>query len=99
MAQVKEQERHLTEPEEKVLANLGKFIKHNRSLQQLDLSHTQLGPNLLREICITLRKAKSLLTLDVSGNLGVEPQDGAVREFISKRIRSKPDPYDLERLN
>ena len=39
------------------------------------------------------------MTLDVSGNLGVEPQDDATREYISQRIRCKPDPYDRERLN
>jgi hypothetical protein len=95
---LKEQADKLTSEEELICANIGKFIKHNKNLQQLDLSHTQLKPNLLREICITLRKAKSLLTLDVSGNLGQEPADTEVREFISQRIRCKPDPYDLERL-
>ena len=58
-----------------------------------------MGANLLRETCTTIRKAKSLLTIDVSGNLGVEPQDDAIREHISRRIRCKPDPFDRERLN
>ena len=95
---LKEQAEKLTDEEEIICENIGKFIKHNKNLQQLDLSHTQLKPRLLREICITLRKAKSLLTLNVSGNLGQEPADTEVREFISQRIRCKPDPYDLERL-
>ena len=62
---LKEQAEKLTSDEELICENIGKFIKHNKNLQQLDLSHTQLKPNLLRAICITLRKAKSLLTLDV----------------------------------
>jgi hypothetical protein len=95
---LKEQAEKLTTEEEVICENIGKFIKHNKNLQQLDLSHTQLKPHLLREICIILRKAKSLLTLNVSGNLGQEPADSEVREFISQRIRCKPDPYDLERL-
>ena len=44
-------------------------MKYNKNLLQLDLSHTGLQENLLRELVTCLRRSKSLLTLDVSGNL------------------------------
>jgi len=54
-----------------------------------------MGSNLLREIVTTLKRSKSLLVLNVSGNRGVTDD---VRNYLSERIRCKPDPYDLERF-
>ena len=48
--------------------SLGSFIKHNRSLQVLDLRNTQMTVQFLARLVPILRKAKSLLVLDVSGN-------------------------------
>ena len=64
-----EEEKALNEDEEEILENLGKFIKYNKCLLILDLSHTGLQENLLRELVTCLRRAKSLLILDLSGNL------------------------------
>ena len=63
----------------------------------MDLSHACIGPNLLRQIVSLLKRAKSLLTLDVSGNtVGITDK---VRKHLSKRIVCKLDPFDLERFN
>ena len=58
------------------------------------MSFTQLQTNLLREIVVQLRKSKSLLALDVSGNPGINDD---LRKFLSKRIRCKENPHELER--
>ena len=96
LEKVLEAEKQLDADEAEILENLGKFIKYNKFLQQLDLSHTGMRTNLLRELASCLRRAKSLLTLDLSGNPGVNNE---LRKYISDRIRCKPDPLDLERLN
>ena len=90
-----EEEKSLDEDEQEILQNLGKFIKHNSSLLQLDLSHTQLRANLLRELVTCLRRAQSLLTLDISGNPGVSDE---LRAYLERRVHCRPDPLDLERL-
>ena len=64
-----EAEKELDEDEEEILENLGKFIKYNKKLLQIDLSYTGLRENLLRELITCLTKTKSLLIFDVSGNL------------------------------
>jgi len=94
--QMIEEEKSLDEDEQEILQNLGKFIKHNNSLLQLDLSHTQLRANLLRELVTCLRRAQSLLTLDISGNPGVSDE---LRAYLERRLHCKQDPLDLERLN
>ena len=66
------------------------------NLLLLDLSHTGLKVNLLRELTSTLRKAKSLLCVDLTGNPGVTDKN---RKFLSERIRCKPDPYDKVRVS
>ena len=95
LEQMIEEEKSLDEYQEEVLDDLGKFIKYNKNLMQLNLSHTNLRSNLLRELVTCLRRAKSLLTLDVSGNDGIN--DG-LKAYLAKRIRCKPDPYDLGRF-
>jgi hypothetical protein len=55
-----------------------------------------LRTNLLREIVTSLRRARSLLTLDVSGNPGISIE---IREHLSKKVRCKENPYDLEKLH
>jgi len=58
------------------------------------MSFTQLQTNLLREIVVQLRKSKSLLALDVSGNVGINDD---LRKFLSNRIRCKANPHELDR--
>ena len=91
-----EEEERLTEDEEQIIENLGKFIKYNKQLLYLNLSHTQIGTNLLKRIVICLRRAMSLLVLDISGNIGITDQ---LREYLSGRIRCRQNPLDVERLN
>ena len=51
----------LTDDEEIILEHLGSFIKYNKKLLQLDMSHTGIKVNLLRELVSCLSKTKSLL--------------------------------------
>lgn len=50
---------------------LGKFIKRNKNLIHLDLSHTQLTEGMLWWIGSTLTRAPSLSSLHLSGNPGI----------------------------
>ena len=76
--------------------HLGKFLKYNKNLLQLDISHTLIRTNLLRELTTCLRRAKSLLTFNISGNPGISKE---LSSYLTKRIRCKPNPYDLKRLD
>ena len=75
--------------EENVIANLSKFIKHNKNLLHLDLSNTGLGEQSLNLIGTAVRRAKSLVCAHFSGNPGVtEP----LMEFLFERLRCKKTP-------
>lgn len=93
---LKMEQRALTDEEEDIVKHLGMFIKYNVALQELNLSHTSLGPNLLREIAYTIRKSRSLLTLHLTGNTaGINPKN---KKFLHKRLKCKPVPFELERF-
>ena len=96
MEDILEEEKALDEYEQETLDNLGKFIKYNKSLQELNISHCQIKFNLLRELLSCLRRSKSLLVINVNGNPGVTDE---LRHFIHEKIHCKEDPYDLERFN
>lgn len=61
----------LNELDQEMASNLTTFIKYNSGLTQLDLSHCEIGEKLLMEICCSLSKSKSLLTLEITGNQGI----------------------------
>ena len=61
-----------SDPEDKTMVeNLSKFIKYNKNLLHLDLSYTGLDELTLMTIGSTLRRAKSLLSIHLTGNPGV----------------------------
>jgi len=96
LADLIELDESLDEDEEEILQNLGKFMKNNKQLQEVNLSHCQIKHNLLRELCSCLRRSKSILVLNVNGNPGVSDE---LRKYLSEKIRCLPNPYDLERYN
>ena len=58
-----------------MLTLLGKMIKHNSNLLHLDLSGAGLGTFLIEGIATSVRKAKSLICLHLSGNPGLATRD------------------------
>ena len=73
---------------EKLLShNLGKLIKHNPRLLHLDLSHCGLSKFMLQELGPTLRRAKSLLSLHLNGNPGI---DGELKRELHARVHAMP---------
>jgi hypothetical protein len=66
------------------VAKIIRFIKYNRTLQYLDLSHTGLNELGLRAIAIALRRAKSIISLHLSGNVGVTKE---IKDYLFGRIR------------
>ncbi len=65
---------------------LGKFIKRNKNLIHLDLSHTQLTEGMLWWIGSTLTRAPSLASLHLSGNPGITSE---LKRQLQLRIRCK----------
>lgn len=86
MEDLVEEGKALDEYEEETLENLGKFIKYNKQLQELNLSHCQIKFNLLRELLSCLRRSKSLLVLNVNGNPGITDE---LRSIINDKIHCK----------
>ena len=62
-----------------------KFIKQNTNLMHLDLSSTGLDTSMMREFGTALRRAKSLISLHMSGNPG---DDEEVRIAICERAHA-----------
>lgn len=67
--------------------NLLKFIKYNRHLIHLDLSHARLDEATVLAIGTALRRAKSLVAVHMTGNPGVTE---AAAEFLHQRIHCRP---------
>jgi hypothetical protein len=67
-------------------------MKYNKNLLHLDISSTGLSEAMLWFIGAALRRAKSLISLHLSGNPGVTP---ALKEYLHKRVRCK----ELETVN
>lgn len=65
---------------------LGKFIKRNKNLIHLDLSHTQLTEGMLWWLGSTLTRAPSLASLHLSGNPGITSE---LKRQLQLRIRCK----------
>lgn len=55
-----------------LMDNLCKFIKHDFKLLHLDLSHTGLSKMMLLEFGSALRRSKSMLSLHLNGNPGID---------------------------
>lgn len=78
-----------------MIENLGRFIKYNKNLLHLDLSYTRLDEETLTKIGIFLRRAKSLLSIHLSGNLGVNQN---LKFFLLKRLHGRDEQNSLENL-
>lgn len=65
-----------------VVRHLSSFIKYNKNLLHLDLSSTGLCDDMLKCFGVALRRAKTLLSLHLSGNPGVTPQ---VKAYLKER--------------
>lgn len=61
----------LSEVEQQMVLDFGVFIKHNQQLLRLDISHCKANQCLLTAIMQMLRRAPTLLTINVSGNEGI----------------------------
>ncbi len=71
---------------QKMIDNLGKFIKYNKNLLHIDLSYTRLDADSLIKIGTYLRRAKSLLSIHFSGNPGVNSQ---VKAYLLDKLHGK----------
>ena len=54
---------------------IGKMIKHSRTLQHIDLTSTGLSTFIIREIGISMRKSRALMSIHLSGNPGLTRQN------------------------
>lgn len=57
--------------DEEIVANLSEFIKRNRKLLHLNIESTQLTEFILYELCRSLTRAQSILSLHASNNPGI----------------------------
>jgi hypothetical protein len=69
-----------------MMAKVTRFIKYNRNLLHLDLTQTGLNQLCIRIIGISLRRARSLLSLHLSENPGIT-QD--LKTLLFERIHCK----------
>jgi hypothetical protein len=66
-----------------LMAKMSRFIKYNKNLLHLDLSQTGLDELTLRTIGVSLRRARSLLSLHLSGNPGINE---SLKSFLFTRL-------------
>ena len=71
------------------ISSLCALIKYNSKMLFLDLSQTGLSKEMLLEFGPALRKAKSLLSLHLSGNPGID-RDNLLANAISERAHCQP---------
>ena len=72
-----------------VIRLLGKMIKHNKVLHHLDLTSTGLSTLQIKEIGNSLRKARALLSIHLSGNQNIV-HDIDTKSWIVNRIKCRP---------
>jgi len=70
-----------------MMAKVTRFIKYDRSLLHLDLSQTGLNQLCIKIIGISLRRARSLLSLHLSENPGITSD---LKSLLFERIHCKP---------
>ena len=68
---------------------LGKFLRHNRSLQYLDVEHTGLSQKILLLLIKHITRSKSLLSLHLGYNPGIDEQ---MIRLIRNKMRCKKRP-------
>ena len=69
-------------------------MKHNKSLLRLDLSNSSLSDEFLRAVVLRLKKAKSLLAIDLSQERELS---SVTKEFMRNHLdlNSRGDATDL----
>lgn len=65
---------------------MSRLIKYNKNLIHLDLSYTGLDDTAVRALGVALRRAKSIVSMHLSGNPGVKPK---VKKYLFKRLQCK----------
>lgn len=73
-------------------SRLTTFVKHNKNLVHLDLSHTGLPELVVRTIGISLRRARSIQALHLCGNPGVTQE---CIEFLATRVKCLRPPRQV----
>lgn len=68
------------------MIHLLNFIKYNRSLLHLDLSHTGMTESMITNLGTAMRRSKSMVVLHLSGNPGVTD---SVKDYLETRVRCK----------
>ena len=68
------------------------MIKRNKALLHLDLSQVNLTEYMLWHIGKALTRARSVISLHLSGNQGVTP---TLIEQLRTRIRCQPQPQEM----
>ena len=76
----------IDEQNAEVAEHLCHFIKYNQNLYHLNLSNTQLDADMLRKVTDSMDKARSLVSLHLSGNPGINEEN---IQFIRKHIVCK----------
>lgn len=87
-------------PEDKIRVSnqLGKLIKHSQVIQHIDLTGTGLGAYILKDIGKSMRKAKSLMCIHLSGNPGLTRQN--VKQLNdSLKLRNEEDIMRVIRID
>ena len=65
---------------------IGKIIKHSRAMQHIDLSGTNLGTYIIKEIGNAMRKSRAVMCIHLSGNPGLTRQNmGLMKEGLKLR--------------
>ena len=75
-----------SDPESLIANHLIKFIKYNKNLLHLDLTQTGLNEKILWSFGTGLRRAKSLLSIHLTGNPGVSE---GLKDYLFQRVRCK----------
>jgi len=83
----------LNDEELESIENFGKFIKHNTHLQELKMTHAQMGDCFLKALMKHISKAPSLQVFDISGNPGINSD---VRNLISKKLKCQEQQTSFE---
>ena len=66
--------------------NLLRFIKYNKHLIHLDLSHCGLDRFMIKQLGTALRRAKSLVAVHFTGNPGVCEEEC---EYLHRRVHCR----------
>lgn len=61
----------MSEEANEALQNILIFVKNNKSLMHLDLSHTEMQDTMIRPLIETIAQSESLMSVHLDGNPGL----------------------------